>query len=85
MKVNRKSEINSTILFFAVSVGLFLLGVLLGLQRRWEAMGVTFVCVVFLFHLAVLSLMKLRIDSCFRRLEELTFKRSDSAPPKTQK
>jgi amino acid transporter len=85
MKVNRKSEINSSILFFAVSVGFFLFGVGVGLQRRWEAMGVTFVCVVFLFHFAAFSLMKLRIDSCFKRLEELTSKRSDSAPPKTQK
>ena len=85
MKVNRKSEINSTILFLAVSVGLFFFGVLLGLQRRWEAMGVTFVCVVFLFHFAVLSLMKLRIDSCFKRLEELASKRSDCGRPNTEK
>ena len=84
MKVNRKSEIHSSILLFAFSVGFFLFGVGVGLQRRWEAMGVTFVCVVFLFHFAVLSLMKLRIDSCFRRLEELVSKRSDSAPPKTE-
>jgi len=85
MKVNRKSEMKSSILFFAVSVVFFLFGVWAGLQRRWEAMGVAFVGVVFLFHYAVLSLMRLRIDSCFKRLEELASKQSDFAPPRTQK
>ena len=63
----------------------FLLGVGVGLQRRWEAMGVTFVCVVYLSHFVVLSLMRLRIDSCFKRLEELVSKQPDSDQPKTQK
>lgn len=85
MKVNRQSEIKSSILFFAVSVGLFLFGVWLGLQRRWFAMGVAFFAVVYLFHFLVFSLLRLRIDSCFKRLEELVSKQSDSTLPRTQK
>ncbi|MHC4679058.1 MAG: hypothetical protein ACYTEK_10200 [Planctomycetota bacterium] len=85
MMVNGKSVIVESILLFAVSVGSFLFGVWAGLQRHWFFMGMGFSFAVWVFINVVYSVLTLSIDSCFKRLEELASKQSDSAPPRTQK
>ena len=85
MVVDRKFVTTESILLFAVSVGSFLFGVWAGLQRNWFFMGMGFLLTVWIFINVVFSVLILRIDSCFKRLEELFSKQSDSDPPRTQK
>lgn len=80
--MNRKYGIFVPISFALMSVVLLFIGVKSGLQRSWFRMGLTFLLAVFLTHVCVYLLLELRIDSCFKRLEELATKQSDSASSK---
>lgn len=76
--LNRKNRVVVPIVFSIMLVVLLLGGVLAGLWQDWFRMGLLFFLGVFIVNCCVSVLLDLKIDTCFKRLEDLTSGKSDS-------
>lgn len=82
--VDRKKMLVTLILFSVALVVQLLFGALAGLGQDWMRMSIFFFTSFVIVYCCVGFLLGLRIDSSFRRLEDLISKKSDSVRPGNQ-
>jgi len=66
------------IVFVVQTVFLLLIGIWAGLHQKWFGMFIFFFLTVLFVVFCMSALMTLKIDNCFKRLEEIVFEKSDT-------